>query len=226
MAKDAVFLQQKGASAMGINVFSTPRDRHMDLIETLGLIADTADRNGLPKNIGSAFHRALHAPIVVNYVQYTHPSGGAVLTSLAKPLVHRTHEICTAHEFRWYDMVEVLTSEGSSDSFPIVEAAGFIGVVGVYVVDPAARPALLKALAAYADTVRSAGGFTAMAILRGHKPQHAASYERWESERAYERASANSAVRAALEQVRAIASEALIHPYDIVRVNRHKGRAN
>ena len=190
----------------------------------LGGIADEADRQALPKNRLSSFHRALDAPIVVNFVEYTESSGGAVTTSVSKQLVARTHEI-SAHEMRWYDKSDVVAAEGLTDSFEDVLGHGNIGVVGVYTVAPERRSDLLHALRRYADAVRSADGFKAMLILEGDKPEHAASYEIWSDEAAYRRATANTG-REALEAVRGAARDAIVHTYDVVRVNRHGGAAH
>lgn len=220
MPLESVFPQTKGDVAVGINVFDTPIARHHELIETLGKIAETAEREGLPKNIGSSFHRALHAPVVVNYVQYTHPSGGKELTAMAKPLVDLTHEISPRHEMRWYDIFDVAVPGSSAESFDITANPDTVAVVGQYVVDPAKRAAILDALESYAAAVKTADGFKAMAILRGHKAEHAASYETWASEAAYQRAAANGA-REALDRIRTLADTAVVLPYEVMRANHH-----
>jgi heme-degrading monooxygenase HmoA len=209
-------------AAVGINVFTLPQERHGELIDLLGGIADEADRQALPKNRLSSFHRALDAPLVVNFVEYSESSGGTATTAASKQLVARTHEISTAHEMRWYDKQEVVAAEGVTDAFEDLLGHGNVGVVGVYTVAPEKRSDLLHALKSYAEKVRSADGFKAMAILQGHKPEHAASYEIWTNDAAYRQAIAAGA-RAALEGVRGAAGDALIHAYEVVRVNRHKG---
>lgn len=223
---ETMFVQQKGAIAMGINVFRTPRERHGELIDTLEAISTEVKRHGLKKSMGAVYHRALDAPIVINYVRYTHKSGGDDLRNLdvTKPLMKRTHDLSDGHEFRWYHMTEVVTADGAPDSFEIAAGHEDIGVIGVYVVEPDTRSALLDALNHYAESLKGVEGFRAMAVLRGHKPEHAASYELWANEAAYHRANANGA-RKALERVRGMASDALIHPYELVRVHRHKGAA-
>jgi heme-degrading monooxygenase HmoA len=220
MPLESTYPQKKGDAAVGINVFETPRARHDELIETLGAIAETAEREGLPKNIGSAFHRALEAPIVVNYVQYTDPSGGKELTAVAKPLVDLTHEIATGHEMRWYTILDVVNAGSSADSFNIVADRNTVSVISVYRVEPDKRLELLEALTSYAGVVKSADGFKVMAILRGHKAEHAASYEAWTSEAAYRRAIEGGA-RVALQRIHGTATQALVHSYECVRANHH-----
>lgn len=220
MALDSTFPQKKGDAAVGINVFDTPVARHDELIETLGRIAETAEREGLPKNIGSAFHRALDAPIVTNFVQYTDPSGGKELTAVAKPLVDLTHEISTRHEMRWYEIFDVVGADSETKSFNITADRDAVAVIGQYLVEPGRRVELLDALASYAGIVRTIDGFKAMAILRGHKAEHAATYEAWSNEAAYRQAAAHGA-REALERIRKVADDALVHPYEVVRANHH-----
>jgi heme-degrading monooxygenase HmoA len=210
---------------MVINVFTTPRERQDDLIATLGAIADLADSHALPRNIHSSFHRAIDAPIVVNYVQYSERAGALELANLARPLVDRTHILSSAHEMRWYDTVDVVTAAGDSDSFSVVAGKEAVAVIGTYVVDPGKRAELLVALKRYAESVSTADGFKAIAILQGQKPEHAATYEVWANDAAYDRATAQDA-REAMESVRNIASDALVHSYEVVRVNRHKGAAS
>jgi quinol monooxygenase YgiN len=222
MGADAVFPQKIGATVMGINVFTTSRERQDDLIATLGAIADLADTHALPRNMHSSFHRAIDAPIVVNYVQYKERAGALELADLARPLVDETHRLSSAHEMRWYDTVDVVTVSGDSDSFSVVAGEEAVAVIGVYVVDPAKRAELLAALKSYAESARAANGFKAIAILQGQKPEHAATYEVWVSEAAYDRATAQDA-REAMESVSSIASGALVHSYEVVRVNRHRG---
>ena len=224
MAADTEFPQKIGASVMGINVFTTPRERLDELIVTLGAIADLADSHALPRNMHSSFHRAIEAPIVVNYVQYKEREGALELANLARPLVDRTHEISSAHEMRWYETADVVTAAGDSDSFSVVAGKEAVAVIGVYVVDPDKRAELLAALKRYAESVRTAEGFKAIAILQGRKPEHAATYELWTNEAAYDRAAAEAA-QLAMERVRSIASNTLIHSYEVVRVNRHRGAA-
>src|ERR1700733_967078 len=134
MAANTEFPQKIGASVMGINVFTTPRERQDDLIATLGAIADLADSHALPRNRYSSFHRAIDAPIVVNYVQYAEREGAFELADLARPLVDETHRISSAHQMRWYDTVDVVTAAGDSSSFSVVAGKEAIGVIGVYVV--------------------------------------------------------------------------------------------
>jgi quinol monooxygenase YgiN len=222
MAADTEFPQKIGASVMGINVFTTPRERQHDLIATLGAIADLADSHALPRNMYSSFHRAIDASIVVNYVQYAEREGAFELADLARPLVDETHRISSAHQMRWYDTVDVVTAAGGSSTFSVVAGKEAIGVIGVYVVDPDKRAELLAALKSYAESVRTADGFKAIAILQGQKPEHAATYEVWANDAAYDRA---TAAREAMERVRNIAGDVLVHSYEVVRVNRHKGAA-
>lgn len=222
MAANAAFPQKRGTSAIGINVFTTPRERHDELVAVLGEIADMADSHGLPRNMHSSFHKALDAPIVVNYVQYAEREGAFELADLTRPLVDRTHEISTAHEMRWYETVDIVTAAGDPDTFSVVAGKDVVGVISVYTVDAAKRDELLRALESYAERVKSADGFKALALLRGQKPEFAATYEVWTSAAAYHRATENGA-REALDRVRSIARDALIHSYEVVRVNRHKG---
>lgn len=213
------------AFAVGINVFPLPREQHSELLDLLGGIADEADRQALPKNRLSAFHRALDAPVVLNFVEYLHESGGAETTALSRQLVNRTHEISPTHEMRWYDKVDVESAAGTSGSFEAGIGGGNIGVVSVYTVAPDRRSALLQALKGYAQAVRGARGFKAMAILEGRKPEHAASYEIWTSDAAYQQAKTNGA-RAAFDGVRDVAKDVFSHSYEVVRVNRHNKAAH
>jgi quinol monooxygenase YgiN len=223
LAEDTVFPQRRGARSIGINVFATPRERHGEMLKTLGAIADLADSHALPKNMYSAFHPAIEAPIVVNYVQYADPTGGRELAAVARPLVNRTHELSTSHEMRYYDAVDVVTAGGSFE-FAVVAGKDTVAVIGVYVVEPDKQSELIDALRSYADIVKSAEGFRAMSVLQGQKPEHAAAYEVWTDIAAYRR-SATSVAREALARARALATEALIEAYSVVRVNRHGGAA-
>ena len=221
MTADTAFPPKTGNTSVGINVFTTPRERHDDLVAVLGQIADLADSNALPKNRYSSFHPAIDAPIVVNYVQYQDPSGGRELAKIAQPLVDRTHELSTSHDMRYYDTVDIVTASGD-DSFAVVAGKDTVAVIGVYVVEPDKRDTLLAALESYAASVKTADGFQAIAIHRGQKPEFAATYEVWSGDAAHQRAAA-TAGRDALERARAIASEADVHSYRVVRVNRHRG---
>jgi heme-degrading monooxygenase HmoA len=216
-----VFPQKKGATTIGINVFATPRERHGEMLETLGAIADLADSRALPKNRYSSFHPAIDAPIVVNYVQYADPTGGRELAAVARPLVERTHELSTSHEMRYYDAVEVVTAGGRSE-FAVVAGTDTVAVISVYVVEPGKQPELMDALQKYAEIVKSAGGFEAISVLQGQKPEHAAAYEVWADIAAYRR-SATGVAAEALARARALAGETLIEAYTVVRVNRHRG---
>ncbi|HEV8022907.1 MAG TPA: antibiotic biosynthesis monooxygenase [Candidatus Lustribacter sp.] len=221
MAAGTVFPQKKGATTIGINVFATPRERHGEMLETLGAIADLADSRALPKNRYSSFHPAIDAPIVVNYVQYADPTGGRELAAVARPLVERTHELSTSHEMRYYDAVEVVTAGGRSE-FAVVAGTDTVAVISVYVVEPGKQPELMDALQKYAEIVKSAGGFEAISVLQGQKPEHAAAYEVWADIAAYRR-SATGVAAEALARARALAGETLIEAYTVVRVNRHRG---
>lgn len=216
-----MFPQKKGATTIGINVFATPRERHGEMLETLGAIADLADSRALPKNRYSSFHPAIDAPIVVNYVQYADPTGGRELAAVARPLVERTHELSTSHEMRYYDAVEVVTAGGRSE-FAVVAGTDTVAVISVYVVEPGKQPELMDALQKYAEIVKSAGGFEAISVLQGQKPEHAAAYEVWADIAAYRR-SATGVAAEALARARALAGETLIEAYTVVRVNRHRG---
>ena len=221
MAEYAVFPQRRGASSIGINVFATPRERHGEMLETLGAIADLADSHALPKNMYSSFHPAIEAPIVVNYVQYADPTGGRELAAVARPLVDRTHELSTSHEMRYYDAVDVVTAGGSFE-FAVVAGKDTVAVISVYVVEPDKQSELIDALRSYAGLVTPADGFNAMSVLQGQKPEHAAAYEVWTSIAAY-RLSATGVAREALARARALATEVLIEAYSVARVNRHRG---
>ncbi len=221
MTEDAVFPQRRGAKSIGINVFATPRERHGEMLETLGAIADLADSRALPKNMYSSFHPAIEAPIVVNYVQYADPTGGRELAAVARPLVDRTHELSTSHEMRYYDAVDIVTAAGSLE-FAVVAGKDTVSVISVYVVEPGKQSELIDALRKYADIVKPADGFEAMSVLQGQKPEFAAAYEVWANIAAYRR-SATSVATEALAHARALATEALIEAYSVVRVNRHRG---
>lgn len=224
MAEDTVFPQRRGAKTIGINVFATSRERHGEMLETLGAIADLADGHALPKNMYSSFHPAIEAPIVVNYVQYADPTGGRELAAVARPLVDRTHELSTSHDMRYYDAVDVVTAAGGFE-FGVVAGKDTVAVISVYVVEPDKQSELIDVLRSYADIVKSADGFRAMSVLQGQKPEHAAAYEVWTDIAAY-RCSATSVAKEALAHARALATEVLIEGYSVVRVNRHRGAGN
>jgi heme-degrading monooxygenase HmoA len=223
LAEDTVFPQRRDARSIGINVFATPRERHGEMLKTLGAIADLADSHALPKNMYSSFHPAIEASIVVNYVQYADPTGGRELAAVARPLVDRTHELSTSHDMRYYDAVDVVTAGGSFE-FAVVAGKDTVAIISVYVVEPDKQSELIDALQSYAGIVKSANGFTAMSVLQGQKPEHAAAYEVWTDIAAYRR-SATSVAREALAHARALATEVLIEAYSVVRVNRHRGAA-
>src|SRR5262249_45615161 len=128
---DRTVIRSGSTLATGINVFNLPRERHQDLIETLDAIDEEILKFRFPMNITANFHRALEAPIVINYNQYIdRKSGGHLRTrETIAPLMKRTHELSDSSGIRWYELADVVTADGSGQ-IEIADESGRIGVIG------------------------------------------------------------------------------------------------
>ena len=99
---DTTVIRSGSTLVTGINVFTLPAERHEALIETLSAIDAEILKFKFPMNVSANFHRAIGAPIVLNYNQYTDRKSGQHLRTreTIAPLMKRTHELSDAHEIR------------------------------------------------------------------------------------------------------------------------------
>jgi quinol monooxygenase YgiN len=210
--------------ATGINVFTLPPERQQALIETLTAINREILTHKYPMIVSANFHRAIDAPIIINYNQYTDRAQGQFLRTQANvaPLMKRTHDLSEKHEIRWYELGDVVTAEASDDRIEISDDGGMIGVLGIFTVAAEKQAELLALLKRYGEALKAAPapGFAGIATHRGFQPAHVASYEQWTSTDAYRQALASESVVDLLEQIRAAAEVTELHPYDIVSVTR------
>ena len=211
--------------ASGINVFTLPAERQHALIETLTAINREILAHKYPMIVSANFHRALDAPIIINYNQYTDRAQGQFLRTQANvaPLMKRTHDLSEKHEIRWYETTDVVTA-GPEDRIEIRDDGSMIGVVGIFTVAAEKQGELLALLKRYGEALKAARapGFAGIATHRGYQPAHVASYEQWASADAYRKALAAKPVGDLFEQIRAVAEVTALHPYDIVSVTRFK----
>jgi len=218
---DTTVIRKGSTLVSGINVFTLPRERHAALLETLDAIDAEILKFKFPMNVSANFHRAIEAPIVINYNQYTDRKAGRHLRTRETilPLMERTHELSDHSEIRWYSVDDVVTANGL-DSIEITDNRGRIGVIGIFTVAPETQSDLLACLKRYGETVKGATGFGGLATHRGLEAEHVSTYEIWESADAYRKAAAEGAAADALGEARALATVTELHPYDVVRVCR------
>ena len=210
--------------ATGINVFTLPAERHQALIETLTAINREILTHKYPMNVSANFHRAIDAPIIINYNQYTDRAQGQFLRTQANvaPLMKRTHDLSEGHEIRWYEIADVVTAAGPEDRIEIGDDRGTIGVIGIFTVAADKQGELLALLKRYGEALKAAHapGFTGIATHRGYQPEYVSSYEQWASADTYRQAIASKPIADLLQQIRAAAEIAELHPYDVVSVTR------
>jgi hypothetical protein len=210
--------------ATGINVFTLPAERQPALIETLTAINHEILTHKYPMIVSANFHRALDAPIIINYNQYTDRAQGQFLRTQANvaPLMKRTHELSEKHEIRWYEVADVVTASGPDDRIEIRDGGSAIGVVGIFTVAEDKQAALLELLKRYGETLKAANvvGFGGIATHRGYHAAHAASYEQWTSADAYREAVTRGPIADLLGQMNAAAEIASFHPYEVLSVTR------
>ena len=208
--------------ATGINVFTLRPDRHQALIETLTAINREILAHKYPMIVSANFHRAVDAPIIVNYNQYTDRAQGQFLRTQANvaPLMKRTHDLSDKHEIRWYDTTDVVAAAG--DRIEIRDDGGMFGVLGIFTVAAEKQTELLALLKHYGEALKvaHAPGFRGIATHRGYQPANAASYEEWASVDAYRQAVAKGPIAHLLQQIRAATETTELHPYEIVSVTR------
>jgi hypothetical protein len=218
---DTTIIRSGSTLVSGINVFTLPRDRHAALLETLDAIDDEILKFKFPMNVSANFHRAIDAPIVINYNQYTDRNAGRHLRTRETilPLMERTHELSDASEIRWYSVADIVTTDGT-DSIEITDNRGKIGVIGIFTVAPEKQSDLLAGLKRYGETVKSVPGFGGLATHRGLEANHVSSYEIWDGADAYRQAASQGPAAGALADARAMAMVTEIHPYEVVRVCR------
>ena len=210
--------------ATGINVFTLPVERHQALIETLTAINREILAHKYPMNVSANFHRAIDAPVIINYNQYTDRAQGQFLRTQANvaPLMKRTHDLSEKHEIRWYEIADVVTAAGPEDRIEIRDDRGMIGVVGIFTVAADKQGELLALLKRYGEALKAAHapGFIGIATHRGYQPEYVSSYEQWASADAYRQAVAGGPIADLLQQIRAAAEVSELHPYDVVSVTR------
>jgi quinol monooxygenase YgiN len=216
-------ISAKNGFATGINVFQLPDARRRELLEALHAINEVILTEKLSMIVASNFHVGVDGPVVINYNQYTDRKLGQVLRTIpaAAALTKRTHEVSDEHEIRWYDVADVVTTQSPAE-IRISRESNVVAVIGIFLVAPDRQEELLTALKAYAEALKAARthGFIGMATHRGHKPEHVASYEQWESVDAYRRAGGDAAVAAAHDRIRGLAEEYLMHMYEVVELAR------
>ncbi len=210
--------------ATGINVFTLPAERQGALIETLTAINREILAHKYPMIVSANFHRALDAPIIINYNQYTDRAQGQFLRTQANvaPLMKRTHDLSEKHEIRWYEIADVVTASGPGDQIEIRDGSEAIGVVGIFAVAAEKQDALLELLKRYGETLKAAGtpGFVGIATHRGYQAAQVASYEQWASADAYRQAKTQGLVADLLKQIDTVAEAAAFHPYEVLSVTR------
>jgi hypothetical protein len=210
--------------ATGINVFTLPAERQEALIETLTAINREILAHKYPMLVSANFHRALDAPIVINYNQYTDRAQGQFLRTQANvaPLMKRTHELSDGHEIRWYTIADVVSASGAEDRVEIRDDDNAIGVVGIFTVQEDKQTALLDLLKRYGEALKAANvaGFAGIATHRGYQAGQVASYERWASADAYRQATARGPIAELLQQIDAAADSGAFHLYDVLSVTR------
>jgi heme-degrading monooxygenase HmoA len=214
----------KNGFATGINVFQLPNARRRELLEALHAINEVILREKLGMIVASNFHVGIDGPMVINYNQYTDRKLGQVLRTIpaAVPLTKLTHDVSDHHEIRWYDVADVVTARPPGGEIHILPGSNAVAAIGIFTVAPERQDALLAALKSYGEALKaaSAPGFVGIATHRGHKPEHVASYEQWESAEAYRRAAGVAAIAAARDRVRGLADECLLHTYEVVEQAR------
>jgi quinol monooxygenase YgiN len=218
---DTTIIRKGSTLVTGINVFTLPRERHEALIETLSAIDAEILKFRFPMNVSANFHRAIEAPIVINYNQYTDRKSGQHLRTreTIAPLMKRTHELSDEHEIRWYS-VEDVVAPGGADQIEIADDRGKIGVIGIFTVPAEKQSDFLAAFKRYGEAVQSASGFGGLATHRGLNAEHVSTYEVWGSAAAYQQAISAGAAATALAAARALATDAELHPYDVLDVCR------
>jgi quinol monooxygenase YgiN len=210
--------------ATGINVFTTPRDRQDELIETLTAINREILKHKFPMNVSANFHRGIDAPIVMNYNQYTDRALGQFLRTqpTTAPLMKRTHELAEKHEIRWYEVADVVTAEESGDFLEIAENRGNIAVIGICDVDPNRQDEFLALFKGYGEALKEghADGFIGLASHRGNRPEHIATYEQWTTADAYRRATRPGPIAEMVAAIRENGGSDALHLYDVLSVTR------
>lgn len=218
---DTAVIRSGSTLITGINVFKAPQDRHAALIETLDAIDEEILKIKFPMNVSASFHRAIEAPVVINYNQYTDRKAGRHLreSPTIMPLMERTHELSESNNIRWYSVADVVTTDGA-DHIDIADDRGRIGVVGIFTVAADKQSDLLAGFKRYGEMVKSAPGFGGLATHRGIEAEHVSTYEIWDSAAAYRSAIAQGPAADALAAACATATDVELHPYDVVRVCR------
>jgi heme-degrading monooxygenase HmoA len=218
---DRTVIRSGSTLVTGINVFKLPRERHAALIETLDAIDNEILKFGFPMNVSASFHRAIEAPIVINYNQYTDRESGRHLRTreTIAPLMKLTHDLSDSSEIRWYSVAEIVTTDGA-DQIEIAEDRGKIAVIGIFTAAPEKQSDLLESFKRYGETVKSARGFGGLATHRGVEAQHVSTYEIWDSAAAYRQATAQGPAADALAKARGTATVAELHPYEVLRICR------
>jgi len=207
--------------ATGINVFTLPRERHAELIGILTAINDEIVKHRFPMNVSANFHRAIDAPVVLNYNQYTDRALGQFLRTqpTTAPLMKRTHELSEKHEIRWYEVVDVVTTGGVIERIEVSDEPKKPAAIGIQTVEASKREAVLAAWKRYGEALRDARvpGFNGLALHRGYQPEHVSTYEQWESIASYREALRGGAVAELAATARAMAATEL-HLYEVVSV--------
>jgi hypothetical protein len=216
-------ISESSGLTTGINVFQLPDARRGELLEALHGINEVILREKLTMIVASNFHVGIDGPVVINYNQYTDRKLGQVLRTIpsAVPLTKLTHDVSDRHEIRWYDVADVVTARAPAE-IRISRESGAVAAIGIFVVAPERQEELLAALKGYGEELKraQAAGFVGIATHRGHKPEHVASYEQWESAGAYRLAGAIAGVAAARDRIRSLAQEILLHLYEVVELAR------
>ncbi len=208
----------------GINVFTLPRGRHAELIDTLRAINAEIVGQGLPMIVSANFHRATEGRVVLNYNQYTDRENLHVLRSIpgTAALRKRTHDLSETHEIRWYEAAEIVTADPAAGELSISDDGAAVAVIGIFTAKPGRQDALLALLRHYGQALagRAAPGFIGMATHRGFEAAHVASYEAWRSADAYRAASRLEPVAAIADRFADAAESFDRQVYEVVEVAR------
>jgi quinol monooxygenase YgiN len=214
----------KDKRVTGINVFTLPRERHGELIDTLRAMNTEIIAQGLPMIVSANFHRAITGRVMLNYNQYTDRENIHILRSIpgAAELRKRTHDLSDAHEIRWYAVAEVVTPDPGADALEISADGKAVTAIGIFTAKAGKQEDLLSLLRCYGETLNDvkAPGFLGIATHRGDDAAHVATYEKWQSAASYAAAAGLASVKAVTDRFPKFADPVDRQLYEVVEVAR------
>lgn len=217
-------ISAKANRVTGINVFTLPRERHAELIDTLRAMNRVILAEGLPMIVSANFHRAITGRVVLNYNQYTDRENLHILRSIpgAAELRKRTHDLSDTHEIRWYAVGDVVTPDPAAEAVEIAANGKAIAAIGIFTAKPGKQDDLLALLRSYGETLvrLKAPGFLGIATHRGDEAAHVATYEKWQSTDAFEAAAQLSAIRALTDRFPELTDAVDRQLYEVVEIAR------